>query len=386
MGSYSELPWSYAGTLSRAGNSGSETRELSSSYSSPESSYQQPPKRRRRESQETIPPRVVEEAHCSYAQIQALITQFADLFKIQVKRKTQVEGVAQSSSRPNFFDEVEFLQKHVEGIQFPKTSPYDEYEDSTFDDAVVMKNEAVCKGQQKYLLESPKQLATFRKWMEIHGKKDDWIAQEYIETPGSAPTSFRVLVDCTGHIITSQICYGPPNSMNLHKDRGSKEDAENDPSKLLENPKSDYFLNAKAIASNYMMVNDDDSTIGGRITLNPFPISHPYNGTEKRIIRAHGLTVDPPLIPTLPTKVARIASGVGKALGTKNGKVDELVLGVDILQRNGTNDFYFLEANRRPSMAAVRDMFGSAGSVKEVDAWRWLLNGIMQRVVESRSS
>jgi len=242
-----------------------------------------------------------------------------------------------------------------------------------------MKNETVCKGQQKYLLNSAKQLERFQAWMKLHGKKSDWIAQEFIETPGSAPCSFRVLVDCTGHIVASQISYGPPNRMGVKKNKANDRDASEDAAKLLEYPDSDFFLDARSIASNHMLVREDDTTIGGRITLNPLPISHPYSRVEKDILRAHELDTD---LPMLPAKVAGIASGVGRALGLKGKKVHELVLGVDVIQRRGTNQFYVIEANRRPSMVPIRDLLGSADSIKEVEAWRWLINGTLQRVTQ----
>ena len=125
-----------------------------------------------------------------------------------------------------------------------------------------------------------------------------------------------------------------------------------------------------------MLVRGDDSTIGGRIILNRLPISHPYNSVERSILHDHGLD---PEYPALPQKVADVVPGIGRVLGMKGKKINELALGVDVIQRAGTDEFYVLEVNRRPSMVTIRDMLGSANSVNELTAWRWVISEAMQR-------
>lgn len=320
-------------------------------------------------------PRVVDEQRASYERIQTLIGAYSKKFSVSVRRAPQIESRKQSSERPPFLEESAFLESQVKGIRFPKTVTYFDYNGHPTQQPVVMKNESVCKGQQKYLLENATQLHTFREWMKKHGKPDDWIAQEYIESPGNAPCTFRVLVDCTGEILASHISYGFPRSMGMQK--GSMGADPEDPPSLLQSRGSDFFLNARSIASNHMIVHGDDTTTGGRIVLDPLPTSHPYSSKEKNILCEHGLDEEQPL---LPQELTRVASSVGSALGMKEGKVQELVLGIDFIQRAGTNEYYMLEANRRPSMVTLRDKLGSANSVKELDAWQWVIQGALQRV------
>lgn len=332
--------------------------------------------RRNESTAATSEPRVVEEQHASYRQIQRIIEEFSDRHGVSVKQAPQVEVSGRSSPRPSFLKEAAFLREHVSGIRFPNTVDYRDYQDHQFIDGTVMKNQAISRGQQKYLLTDPEQMNRFRQWMKTYGKPCEWIAQEYIQTPGNAPCSFRVLVDCTGHVVTSQISYGPPHNMGLRKDGAKEKDVRQDSAKHLEFPKSKFFLEAPAIASNHMLLHGDDTTTGGRITLDPLPVSHPYSRTEQSLLRAHDLPTD---LPMLPPEIARVASGIGKAIGMKGNQVRELVLGVDVIQKRGTNEYYVLEVNRRPSMVAIRDMLGSADSIKEVDAWRWLINGALLR-------
>ncbi|OGJ59409.1 hypothetical protein A2881_05470 [Candidatus Peribacteria bacterium RIFCSPHIGHO2_01_FULL_55_13] len=267
------------------------------------------------------------------------------------------------------------------GIQTPPTLAYGDYNGRPSQKPIVMKNETMARGQGKYLIENPDQLQRFRAWMEAHGNPNEWLAQDYLDTPGKAPTCYKVIVDCTGEIIASHISYGPPHSMHLRQNRATKGDVAKNSMKELEYADSEFCLDSRAITSNHILLHDDDQTTGGRICLNPLPQSHPYNQTERNILAAHGLDRK---VPLLPKKVATTASGIGRALGMKKGQIDELVLGVDMIQKEGTDDFLLLEVNRRPSLASVRDWLGSAHSISEPDAWRWIISGSMQRVLQDR--
>lgn len=330
-------------------------------------------------------PRVVEEKQAPYRQIQKLITELSECYGVTVKQAPQCGLNKRSSPRPHFLEEAQFLREQVDGIRFPATVRYKDYQAKpSAEKPIVMKNERMSKGRQKYLIESDEQLDRLSRWMVSYGKPEEWLAQEFIETPGSAPCSFRVLVDCTGAVVASQINYGPPkNSKMPVKAVPQADDIVLDPSMLLESP-SEYDLKARSIVSNRMLLNDDDTTIGGRITLNPLPVSHPCSLKEKRILDAHGLDAKEPALPQLPAEVSRVASGIGRALGIKNHRVQELVLGVDIVQKRDTDEYYVLEVNRRPSLVPLRDMLGSAHSVEEIEAWQWLINGALNRVAQMK--
>src|SRR3989344_48059 len=325
--------------------------------------------------------RVVRDRKLGYEAIQRIITSLSDEYGVPVRKAGRVEGASKSSPRPPFFEEIEFLRQHVPGIQTPPTLAYGDYNGRPSQKPIVMKNETMARGQGKYLIENPDQLQRFRAWMEAHGNPNEWLAQDYLDTPGKAPTCYKVIVDCTGEIIASHISYGPPHSMHLRQNRATKGDVAKNSMKELEYADSEFCLDSRAITSNHILLHDDDQTTGGRICLNPLPQSHPYNQTERNILAAHGLDRK---VPLLPKKVATTASGIGRALGMKKGQIDELVLGVDMIQKEGTDDFLLLEVNRRPSLASVRDWLGSAHSISEPDAWRWIISGSMQRVLQDR--
>src|SRR3989344_2365964 len=183
-----------------------------------------PNSRRSESAAKASEPRVVEEQHASYQQIQRIIAEFSEKHGVSVKQAPQVEVSGHSSLHPSFLSEAAFLRAQVPGIRFPNTVDYRDYQGNPSTEGIVMKNQTMSRGQQKYLLTHAEQLNRFRQWMQTHGKRNEWIAQEYIDTPGNAPCSFRVLVDCTGHVVTSQISYGPPRRMGLRKDKAKNQD------------------------------------------------------------------------------------------------------------------------------------------------------------------
>jgi|GEM_PF-2573587 len=268
----------------------------------------------------------------------------------------------------------------IPDLHFPETVPFSEYDGDPAASPVVAKNETVSMGKQKYFIESREQLDRLRDWMAQHGNPKHWLMQQYIESPGESPSTYRVLVDCTGHIVTSQLSYGPPKKEGLRLN-GAQHRRDDDPSRFLETPGNKHFLDARAIASNTMILHQNDTTTGGRITLNPLPISHPYSKVEKQLLKDHGLHQEQPV---LPPEIVKVASAIGREMGMEGDQIHELLLGLDFVQDKHTGRHYFLEANRRPSLAPVRDMLGSANAVAEIQAWQWVINEAMNRVAQMR--
>src|SRR3989344_9414011 len=80
-----------------------------------------PNSRRNESAAKTSEPRVVEEQHASYQQIQRIIEEFSEKHGVSVKQALQAEVSGRSSPRPSFLSEAAFLEEHVPGILFPHT-------------------------------------------------------------------------------------------------------------------------------------------------------------------------------------------------------------------------------------------------------------------------
>jgi hypothetical protein len=303
-----------------------------------------------------------------------LIKYFGDVYSVKIApQESKKRG--RSAPRPSFAEESALLKQKIRGMNALETIPFADFRGDPWRRPIVVKNEKRTGGQEKYLITNREQLARFAAWMDRHGFPEEWVVQPYIESPGDAPSSYRVIADCTGHVITSQLLYGAPRSMNVRLDRKNFQPL--DPATALEDPHSGYFLNSPVIASN-MMFDVQGNIVGGRATLDRREDSHPYGERDREVLLAHGLREQN---PALPGKIHSISENVGIELGNLVGNKVQgaLLVGIDVLQ-DTKGKHHVAEINRRPSMDAVRDYHGSVHAMTKISAWRWTLNSIMTRI------
>ena len=288
---------------------------------------------------------------------------------------------------------------------------------------VVAKNTGVGHGKSKYLIETQEQWDKFQGWVESSGEQkqvnEEWVFQEYIPPVTDRPISYRVIVDCSGNIITSQIIYGPEDTKNVRvllSDRLPHE--KNVTESSLEDPQNEHFLNARSIASNRAFVlkmvripqsrydskdgyieklaHTDPKTgerfwtsssgsrdvqshekMGGRIPLNPKNKQRPISTTTENILGALGLDKK---TPGLPASIKLQASSIARLVGKQEKTVKALWLGIDFIPgKDGKN--YFLECNWRPSLTAVADHLGKELNETTVEILQWLINQTIEHLV-----
>ncbi len=344
--------------------------------------------------------------------IRRFIEQSAAQFCIDVRQNDAIEGRS-SYLRGSFLEESDRLRESIPNINIPRTENYSSF--IKFPMLPVMaKMKRVSKGRHKYLLEDAKQVEKFESWLENHGNPDDWIFQQFVRCPSDFYSTFRVIVDCLGRVHTSQILYGAPKQMDLRPDRGRNSEDKHSSLFFLEDKQSDYFLNSKVVASNNFFFRkrtpafyrdfsggvyevsldrddakydewrsffNEDGMIGGRIVLDPIPESHPYSDRELTILEAYGLGTVGKDSPTMPTEVKLVASAIGKQLGIQDNIVKELFLGVDFIKDvDDSGRVFVLEWNRRPTIEGIRDFFGGVDRMSEMDAYKWLIERVIEGV------
>lgn len=309
-----------------------------------------------------------------------LIDYFSDVYNVTISDKNRKKAHAQTAPRPNFLEEMGALESQIPTLHYPATVALTSYKADSKKLPIVLKNENASNGKQKYRIDTLAQLQRFMEWVDAYGNENDWLVQEWINTPSDAPSSYRVIVDPTGEVVTSQILYGASAQSGIRSNM-QREGVASEPWKNLENPTSPYFLNAPSIASNRMF-NADGEMIGGRVTLDRREESHPYGPRDKEILEAYGMDEDS---AHLPEAIRSISEKIGKILGQVDGDAvqGDLILGIDFLQNEASGQSNLIEINRRPSMISIRDYLGSAHAMTKLGAWRWYLNRTMARIRQS---
>jgi hypothetical protein len=170
--------------------------------------------------------------------------------------------------------------------------------------------------------------------------------QQFINTPSDRYTSYRILVSANGTILAGSLycSAATKNDSALLTDPQRIENLGSlgtDLSDFLVNPASLVYLGAKKILSN-------QSQGGNGIVLGPTAASKPMTESDRPILLAHGINPDNPKIPPEIADKSRI---IGQTLGPRHG----IVMGIDWLQEEGTNNFYCLEKNRGPGPVAYAD-------------------------------
>lgn len=201
-------------------------------------------------------------------------------------------------------------------------------------DLPIVAKASAHRGQGKYLLETSGQLMRLFHYLDLYKEalQESSISfsfQEYIQTPSKRYTSYRVLVDATGHILAASMRYSPHiKGLSSVVDKASIFSA-------LEDPESDLFLGSPNICSN----RDSEEN---NIVLNPSIDSKPITDEEKEIVAAHRIN---PANPLLPQELADISSYLGVNIGRRIG----LFVGIDFIQ-NIHGGFKFLEMNIGPGL------------------------------------
>lgn len=145
-------------------------------------------------------------------EVHDLISRDAKAARIGIVKSDVLEVKGRGLLKPSFFEEKENLEGAIDGLSFPKSLKYGEFCSKSFF-PVVVKNPNESHGRCKYLVEDSETFAKFQAWVVDNSLgsniEENWVFQEYIESPGDRPTSFRVLVDCRGEVLASQLLYGP---------------------------------------------------------------------------------------------------------------------------------------------------------------------------------
>ncbi len=231
----------------------------------------------------------------------------------------------------------------------------------------VLKNIEAQGGTDKILIETPKQLAIFKKFyneineysfketIEIARKNynlgpevvfyedgssnaafgigrinykerfyEDFVMQEYIKTPGIYNTSLRVLTSSSNDILCASLkyCRSMPKS-NKHYGLVDRYLCENN------NP---YYLNSRNIISNTVAG-------GNSIILN----SRNYSKKEKAILKSHEIDPDKPVVPESVVEASlSIATNAAREIGA--------ISGMDFIYDSTSKSWKYLEQQEFPMM------------------------------------
>ncbi len=336
---------------------------------------------------------------------------------LRVIESQAIESPNSADYRGNPLDDLQRVREINPDIPTPRTVSMGGFRQHPFLPAMA-KDTGVAGGKRKYLVGNDASLGKFLRWAGDHQDDErlegfrDWLVQTYIETSGatrnfggyhSVPSSYRVIADCTGEVLAShfQYCQAfPMDGTHIPQEEGEH------PAHLLEKPSSYRLVNhqgepeGSAISNRVFLsgaqsrdpkggdlgIQDPKtgtysfSRIGGRIVLNPTTDSHPTSDFEKRWL--DGMRNEK---QELPRALHQYATDIGSGLGVKDGVIRNLYLGLDFVRSSADGRFYFLEANRRPSLITVRDLHGHVDSMTEDQARSWVLDRTFENIARART-
>jgi hypothetical protein len=189
---------------------------------------------------------------------------------------------------------------------------------------------------------------------------DNFTVAKWIETPSDHYTSYRVIVSPVA-VLAAGLLYSR-HTKDHRKERVPAHDPFDEHSRVttvpaildcFEDPRSPYFLNSRAIASNVSR--------GGRCIPLMGDNRRTLTAGEEIILDAHGIDRTQ---PSLPEHVRRPAMAVARQVGRTVG----LVAGLDFLHDAGQLDTsQFLEFNTFPGFATWNECCngGAAGATWE---------------------
>ncbi len=214
-------------------------------------------------------------------------------------------------------------------FNYPFSLPLKDYLNNPFFPA-VFKNELTNGGQDKFLIETSKQVEIIRKFYHNYYNISDYndafnctICQQFLKNPGKYATYLRVLVAGSGDIMGASLKYAIRTANNTHL-AGFFE-------KNLLNPQSEYFINAQKMFNYY--------SGGENITF-----SQPKYSSEKTSILAeHGFDL---ANLSLPISVLEVCKNIMEKCNRELG----IMCGIDFMLNQFDGKWYYLENQAFPAI------------------------------------
>lgn len=256
---------------------------------------------------------------------------------------------------------------NIERVLSPVTLSVEEFCLSPFLPC-VFKNATANRGEDKYLIESKEQLEKILGLFELPESKEislksQFVVQEYIKGLDAINSSLRVITTCTGEILCPLFLYNDAvtSKTNIKKYGIGRFN----PCEYLIDKESKYYLNAQNIVSNY-------SSGGKAVSLNQ---KSELSTEEEIILWMHGFDVENLI---LPQEVVDSCKVIAENYGTSKG----VVLGIDFIFNSLNSEWYYLEANRNPSVDGYRYFMDLKGYSKK-DAKALMHLEAILKIVES---
>lgn len=244
------------------------------------------------------------------------------------------EHVVKSSKKDHIAlkDYVEHKISRVggENYHFPHSVPIEDYLAHPFFPA-VFKNTLQNGGVDKFLIESPRQLETIRKFYNMSRLNPkyimEWqyiIAQQFIESPTEYSSYMRVLVSGSGEVLGSSLKFSrkKPNSFSLN---GTFE-------QIFLRPESPFYINGRKMFNYYAG--------GDNISLET---PGDLDEEQKRVLRAHGID---PENPRVPDEVLDVCQNIMRKCNRELG----VICGIDFMLNRGDGKWYYLENQSFPAI------------------------------------
>jgi hypothetical protein len=286
-----------------------------------------------------------------------------------------------TGSAPVIHDATTELFAHAEelGIAYPARHAYAAATSETLNLPFMLSASGVHGGMGKYLIENEAQLKVVHKAVKDHSQwriAELLTTQEWIETPSTRFTSYRVITSPVSVLAAGLLYSNPTSGKNqpvFHElSRQPITEKSNMWGKSImnafEDPRSPYFLNARDVRSNIELG-------GGCIPLMG-ENQRKLTPVEEGLLEAHGID---PAHSALPEHVSRPALVVAG----KVGRVAGLAIGSDFLQdAKSLGVSKFLEANTGPGTATWNECWnGGANGVPDEVAIRQMLDRALDSIV-----
>lgn len=216
-----------------------------------------------------------------------------------------------------------------EKLNYPNSLSFYDYIKNPFFPA-VFKNELLNAGKDKFLIENIGQVEIIKKFYELTASNprykmayDNIIFQQLIDTPTEHKTYMRVLMAASGDVMGASLKYSKAKTTPLN------EDSMFEPYFLK--PNSKYYLKAKKMFNYY--------SEGGNILFS----QDFFLKEEKKILKAHGIN---PQNPVVPEDVLEVASSIAKNCNKELG----IICGIDFILNEQDGKWYYLEIQAFPAI------------------------------------
>lgn len=267
-----------------------------------------------------------------------------------------------------------------ESVSEPKTItfPKDHFPQNILPLPFVLKNLEENGGYEKFILRTPEQLETLKRFYEeindydferrSEGANEKWkclgekiifdrktgrsntaismwiydykeifneqmVIQEYIATPTEYNTSMRILTSSTGDILGASLKYMQPSSPDQSKRYHGFFDT------YLSDPSSPYYLGNESIISN--TVAGGNSILLGKKS---------YSKLEQEVLQAHDID---PLNAEVPESVSRVAKIIASTCHREIGAIS----GMDFIYDKNTKTWKFLEQHEFPMLTTYAEEY-----------------------------